>query len=90
MLLLLDGVGWLFSLSIIVKSLSSAFWAFCGDVVVSDGTGGLDFYGLKLFLSGTLWFHLCIQLCSCQLGISSGRLYQFSCGIWNWIFLMHE
>ena len=37
-----------------------------------------DFYGLKLFLSGTSWFHLCIQLCSWGLGISSGRLYQFS------------
>ena len=37
-----------------------------------------DFYDLKLFLSGTCWFHLCIQLYSCWLGISSGRLYQFS------------
>ena len=36
-----------------------------------------DFYGMKLFLSGTCWFHLCIQLYSCWLGISSGRLYQF-------------
>ena len=32
-----------------------------------------DFYGLKLFLSGTYWFHLCIQLCSCWLGISNAR-----------------
>ena len=31
----------LLSLSIIVKSLSSAFGVFCGDEVVSDGTGGL-------------------------------------------------
>ena len=37
-----------------------------------------DFYGLKLFLSGTCRFHWYIQLCSCWLGISSGRLYQFS------------
>ena len=46
--------------------------------MVSDGTDGLNFYGLKLFLSRTCWFHLCILLCSCWLGISSGRLYQFS------------
>ena len=31
----------LLSLSISVKSLSSAFGCLCGDVVVSDGTGGL-------------------------------------------------
>ena len=42
MLLLLDGVGCCsLSLSIIVKALSSVFGCFCGDVVVSDGTGGL-------------------------------------------------
>ena len=29
-------------------------------------------------LSGTCWFHLCTPLCSCRMGISSGRLYQFS------------
>ena len=46
--------------------------------MVSDGTGGLISMDLKLFLSGTCWFHLCIQLCSCWLGISSGRLCQFS------------
>ena len=38
----------------------------------------LYFYGLNLFLSGTHWCHLCIQLCSCVLGISSGGLWQFS------------
>ena len=37
-----------------------------------------DFFGLKFFLSGTCWFHLCILLCSCWLGISGDRLYQFS------------
>ena len=41
--------------------------------MVSDGTGGLI-----SMVSGTCWFHLCTQLCSCQLGISSGTLYQFS------------
>ena len=46
--------------------------------MVSDGTGGFNFYGLKLFLLGTCWFHLRIQLCSSGLGISSGRLCQFS------------
>ena len=46
--------------------------------MISDGTGWFDIYGLKLFLSGTCWFHLSIQLCSCQLGISSGRIYQLS------------
>ena len=67
----------LLSLSIIVKSLSSAFgcfvemWWFLMALVI-------DFYDMKLFLSGTCWFHLCIQLCTCQLGISSGKLYQFS------------
>ena len=45
--------------------------------MVSDGTG-FDFYGLKLFLSGTCWFYPCIQLCSCWMGIFNGRLYQFS------------
>ena len=25
----------------------------------------LEIHGLKLFLWGTCWFHLCIQLCSC-------------------------
>ena len=37
-----------------------------------------DFYALKLILSGTCWFYLCILLCSCWLDISSGRLYKFS------------
>ena len=44
MLLLLKGVGCCslsLSLSIIVKSFKFCFWVFCGDVVVSDGTGGL-------------------------------------------------
>ena len=50
---------------------------FCGDVVDSDGTGGLISMVWNLF-SGTCWFYLCIQLCSCWLGISSGRLCQFS------------
>ena len=45
--------------------------------MVSGGTGSLIF-DLKLFPSGTIWFHFCIQLCSCGLGISSGRLCQFS------------
>ena len=69
--------GVLLSLSIIVKSLSSAFgcfvemWWFLMALVVW-------FHGMKLFLSGTCALHLCIQLCSCWLGISSGRLYQFS------------
>ena len=67
----------LLSLAIIVKSLSSAFrcfvemWWFLIALVVW-------FYGRKLFLSGTYCFHLCTLLCSCWLGISSGRLYQFS------------
>ena len=67
----------LLSLSIIVKSLISTFWCLwrCGGFW---WYWWLDFYGLKFFVWGTCWFHLCIQLCSCQLGISSGRLYQFS------------
>ena len=62
----------LLSLSIIVKSLSSAFgcfvemWWFLMALVVWN------------FFQGPGWFHLCITLCSCWLGISSGRLYQFS------------
>ena len=31
----------LLSLSIIAKSHKFCFWVFCGDVVISDGTGGL-------------------------------------------------
>ena len=46
--------------------------------MVSDGIGCFNYYDLKLVLSGTCWFHLCIQLCSCVLSISSGRLCQFS------------
>ena len=46
--------------------------------MVSDGTGGLISTVWNSFLSGTCWFHLCIQQCICWLGISSGRLYQFS------------
>ena len=65
----------LLSLSIIVKSSSSAFGCF---VEMWWFHWWFDFYGLKLFLSGTCWFHLCIQLCGCWLGISSDRLYQFS------------
>ena len=64
----------LLSLSIIVKSLSSALgvlWRCSG----FWWHWWFDFYGLKLFLSGTCWFHLCILLCSCWLGISSGRTY---------------
>ena len=67
---------WL-SLSITVKSLNlllGVLWR-CGHFWWH---GWFDFYDLKLFLSGTCWFHLHILLCSCQLGISSGRLYQFS------------
>ena len=57
----------LLSLSIIVKS-KLCFWVFYRDVVVSDGTGSLISNGLKLFLSGTCWFHLFIQLCNiCQI-----------------------
>ena len=67
----------LLSLSIIVKSLSSAFGCFV-EMWWFWWHWWFDFYGLKLFLSGTCWFHLSIQLCSCGLGISSGRLYQFS------------
>ena len=64
-------------LSIIVKSLSLLLgvWWRCGGFWWH---WWFDFYSLKQFLSGTCWFHLCIQLCSCGLSISSGRLYQFS------------
>ena len=65
------------SLSIIVKSLSSAF----GFLWRSGGFWWhwwFDFYGLNLFLSGLCWFHQCTPLCRCWLGISRGRLYQFS------------
>ena len=51
------------------------FWVFCGDVLVSDGT---VWFLWSETLPGTCWFHLCIQLYSCWLGIYSGRLYQFS------------
>ena len=59
-------------LSIIVKSLSSAFghfvemWWFLVALVV-----------WFLWSETLCWFHLCILLCRCWLGISSGRLYQF-------------
>ena len=38
---MLSGVGCCSVCSIIVKSFKFCFWVFCGDVVVSDGTGGL-------------------------------------------------
>ena len=64
----------LLSLSIIVKSLSSAFGCF---VEMQWFLMALVVWFLwsELFLSGTCWFHLCILLCSCWLGISSGRTY---------------
>ena len=67
----------LLSLSIIVKSVSSAFGWFleCGGFWLHWLS---DIYGVKLFFSGAYWFNLCIQLCSCGLAISSGRLCQFS------------
>ena len=77
MLLLLNGVGCCSLCLLFVKSLSSVLGV-CGDVVVSNDTGSLICMGLKLFLSGTCWFHLCILLCSCWLGIFSDRLCQFS------------
>ena len=75
MLLLLNNAG--VAVSNILKSLSSAFgcfvemWWFLMALVVW-------FLWSELFFSGTCWFHLCIQLCSCGLGVTSGRLYQFS------------
>ena len=67
----------LLSLSIIVKSLSSAFGLFCWDVVISEGTGGLISMVWNSFFQGPVVFTYCIQLWSCWLGIFSGRLYQF-------------
>ena len=68
----------LLSLSIILKSFKFCFWVFLWRCDGFWWHWWFDIYGLKLLLSGTCWFHLCIQLCSCWLGISSGRLYQFS------------
>ena len=64
--------------SIIVQSLNSAFgwfvemWWFLMALVV------WFLWSEILFFSWTYWFHLCIQLHSCGLGISSDRLCQFS------------
>ena len=68
----------LLSLSIIVKSLSSAFGCFVEMWWFLMATGGLISMVWNSFFQGPYWFHLCIQLCSWWLGISSGRLYQFS------------
>ena len=76
-LLFLDGVGCcclcllLWNLQIL---LLTVFWR-CGGFW---WYWWFDFYGLKLFLSGTYLFHLCIQLCSCWLDIFCGRLCHFS------------
>ena len=79
MLLLFDGIGCCslsLSVFVIVKTFSSAFGCF---VKIWWFLMALVVWCLwSETLSGTCWFHLCIQLCSCWLGISSGRLYQFS------------
>ena len=83
--------GWcrvLLSLSIIVKSLSSALcvlWR-CGDIWWH---WWFDFCVLKLFLSRTCLFDLCIQLCSCWLAFPVVDYISFLC-FWNWICWMHE
>ena len=73
---LLDSVGVAFSVYY-CKIFKFCFWMFfwrCGGFWWH---WWFDFYGLKLFLSRTCGFHLCIQLCTCWMSISSGRLYQF-------------
>ena len=46
----------LLSLYIIVKSLEFCFWVFCGDVVVSHGTGGLISMVWNSFFQGPVGF----------------------------------
>ena len=46
----------LLSLSIIVKSVEFCFWVFCGDVIVSDGNGGLFSMVWNSFFQGPVDF----------------------------------
>ena len=58
---------------------------FCGDVVVSGGTGGLIFYGLKLYFMDLLGF---IYVFSCAVvGWAFPVVDNVSfLSIWNWTF----
>ena len=75
-LLLLDGVG-CYCLCLLLWNLQvlllGVLWR-CGGFWWH---WWFDFYGLKLFLSGTYWFHICIQLCSCWVGILLYLVFQY-------------
>ena len=65
------------------------FWVFCGDVVISDGTGGFISLVCNSFFQGPVGF---TYVFSCEV---VGRAFpvvdyiSFLC-IWNWIFWMHK
>ena len=79
----------LLSLSIIVKSLSSAFGCFVGDVVVSDGTGGLISMVWNSFFQGPVGFTYVFSCAVVGWVFPVVDYISFMC-IWNWIFWMHQ
>ena len=78
----------LLSLSINVKSLSSAFGCFL-DVVVSDGTGGFISVVWNSFFQGPVVFTYVLSCAVVGWAIPVIDYISFPC-IWNWIFWMHE
>ena len=79
----------LLSLSIIVKILSSAFWVFCGDVVVSDGTGGLISMVWISFFQWPVGFTFVFSCAVVGWAFAVVGYVSFL-SAWNWIFWMHE
>ena len=78
----------LLSLSIIMKSFKFCFWVFCGDVVVSDGTGGLISMVWNSFFQGPVGFTYVFSCAVVGWAFPGVDYISFLC-IWNWIFLLH-
>ena len=79
----------LLSLSIIVKSFKFCFWMFCGDVVVSDGTGGLISMVWNSFFQGPVGFTYVFSCAAVGWAFPVVDYICFMC-IWNWIFWVHQ
>ena len=79
----------LLSLSIIVEYFKFCFWVFCGDVVVSDGTGSLISMIQNSFFQGPVGFTYVFSCAVVSWAFPDVDYVSFLC-IWNWIFWMHE
>ena len=87
-LLLLNGVGCC-CVCLLLWNLKFCFWMFCGDVAVSDGTGGLIAMVWNSFFQGCVGF-TCVFSCPVVGWAFPVVDYISFLSIWNWIFWIHE